>query len=366
MQNALYYPHIGLKNPALIKAMALFYDNIYRIVPDNVMPDDSEELHALLEEGSIGKMIDPANYSDEASREFLSKIGEWGAAALSCYESKDKRLISRLHTAKIDESVRRLFREAGFEENNHWMNIPTEIASNFMLYMATQIATKNRLSLITSDWGAWTGTTYFGLDGQVDDHPNTIGIGNFDEYSESFALFGLILNELIPINISEVPAERILEFREKRHAEISQFRSRMHDLRDELVTIESKDIQMDIIESKTKELARAHKDFKLSADVIKAKGWTGVAFLRFTAPAVLSQFFNIPETSSVILGATGLALGGICTLSSTKEELKKLNEKNPVSFLYEMNKSFRQYTRQRGGGDMNFHAFNCMEEYVND
>jgi hypothetical protein len=66
-KDALYYPHIALQNPSWIKAMALLYDNIYRIVPDNVIPEDSAELHALLEEGSVGKMIDPAPYSKSSS-----------------------------------------------------------------------------------------------------------------------------------------------------------------------------------------------------------------------------------------------------------------------------------------------------------
>jgi hypothetical protein len=69
-ENALYYPHIALNNPTWIKAMALFYDNIYRIVPDNVIPDDSEELQPLLEEGSVGRMIDPVKYSKQASEHF--------------------------------------------------------------------------------------------------------------------------------------------------------------------------------------------------------------------------------------------------------------------------------------------------------
>ena len=41
------------------------------------------------------------------------------------------------------------------------MYVPTEIASNYMLYLATDISKNNNLSLITSDWGAWTGTSYF-------------------------------------------------------------------------------------------------------------------------------------------------------------------------------------------------------------
>lgn len=153
LQNALYYPHIGFHDPSWIKAMAMYYDNIYRIVPNNIIPDDSEELQALLQEGSIGKMVDPADYSKKASDQFLVRLGGWKAAALD-YNKEDEELLTRLHTDKTDERVRELFREAGFKENNDWMYVPTAIASNFMLYLANEIASKNRLSLITGDWGA--------------------------------------------------------------------------------------------------------------------------------------------------------------------------------------------------------------------
>ncbi|MGC4010937.1 MAG: hypothetical protein QM805_19285 [Pseudomonas sp.] len=98
-KNALFYPQIGLQNSSLTKAMALYYDKIYRIVPDNVIPDDAEDLQALLEEGSIGKTIDPAKYSKKASKDFLSKIEEWSAAALEFGED-DELTIARLHTEK--------------------------------------------------------------------------------------------------------------------------------------------------------------------------------------------------------------------------------------------------------------------------
>ncbi|MFH1081689.1 MAG: DUF6236 family protein [Pseudomonadota bacterium] len=365
-QNALFYPHIGLHNPSWIKAMALFYDNIYRIVPNNVIPDDSEELQALIEEGSIGRMIDPANYSKKTSEEFLSKIGSWNAAALT-YDDDDENLISRLHNEKTDERVRELFREAGFKEDNDWMYVPTAIASNFMLFMANQIASQNRLSLITGDWGAWTGTSYFGVDGQIDEFITNIGQDSFgDEYAESFGLFGLILSELMPINISEIPSEEILNFREKRRDEILQFRTCMYDLREELAKLESQEIKIDTIRDKAKQLIRAQDQYKASADILKAKGWFGVSLMGFPAPMIFGQLFSIPSASTVALVAAGLAIGGLFNIQNTKEELKKLNEKNPASFLVEMRRSFKGYTRARGGGDINFHAFNCMEEYVND
>lgn len=346
--------------------MALFYDSIYRIVPDDVIPDDAEELNPLLEEGTIGRMINPAHYSKKASDEFLSKIKDWNAAALTI-NPKDERQISRIHTDKTDKRVRELFKEAGFESKNNWMYVPTAIASNFMLYMASDIAQRNQLSLITADWGAWTGTSYFGINGQVDDFISNIGRDiPSDENSEAFGLFGLLINELVPINISEIPSEKILEFRNKRKAEIAQFRNCMNELRAELSKLDSQDVKIGTIRDKANELINAQKQYRESADIIKAKGWFGVSLMGFPAPLIFGQLMQIPTASTVALGAAGLAIGGLFNIQNTRDELRKLNEKTPASFLVEMRRSFKGYTSARGGGDMNFHAYNCMEEYVND
>lgn len=346
--------------------MALFYDNIYRIVPNDVIPDDAEELNPLLEEGAIGRMIDPSPYSKKASDDFLSKVEGWTAAALT-FDSEDEDKISRLHSDKTDERVRELFKEAGFRSENDWMYVPTAIASNFMLYMATDIAQKNQLSLITADWGAWTGTSYFGVNGKVDDFIFNIGRDSCtDETSESFGLFGLLVGELVPANISEIPSEKILEFRHKRRPEIAQFRSCMIELRAELSKLDSQDVKIGVIRDKADELIRAQEQYRASADILKAKGWFGVSLMGFPAPLIFGQLMSIPSASTVALGTAGLAIGGLFNIQNTKEELRKLNEKNPASFLIEMRRSFKGYTRARGGGDMNFHAYNCMEEYVND
>jgi hypothetical protein len=103
-KDALYYPHIALKNPSWIKAMALLYDNIYRIVPDNVNPEDSSELGALLEEGSIGKKIDPAPYSYDVADEFMDKLDGWNAAALDG-DPDGEDTVTQLHVDKTDHKI---------------------------------------------------------------------------------------------------------------------------------------------------------------------------------------------------------------------------------------------------------------------
>lgn len=362
-KDALYYPHIALGNPTWTKAMSLLYENIYRIVPDNVIPEDSAELQALLEEGSVGKMINPASYSKGAADEFLSKLDDWNAAAFSGDPDGEDQL-SRIHEDKTDRRVKELFKEAGFQSENDWMYIPTEIASHYMLYLANDISRKNNLSIITGDWGAWTGTSYFNLNGQLDE---SITPEMESEYiNDPFGLFSLIVSRITPLNISEIPAEDILKFRLKRADEITNFRTCIGELHAELQSIESSDIQFDLIASKVKALEKAKKDYQDSADLIKAKGWFGITMMGFPAPVVFGKLMSIPTASTVALGTTGLALGALYSIKNKENELKKLNRESPVSLLVEMRSSFKNYTSARGGGDINYHAWNCMEEFVND
>lgn len=363
-RNALYYPHMAFRNASWLKAMAMYYENIYRIVPDGIILDDPEELQPLLEDACIGRMIDPIKYAKNTANIFLEKKESWNAVALSVVSEEE---FIKLHEGKTDKAVRDLFCSLGYENTDSWINLPTELASNYMLFLATEIGKKNKLNLITNEWAPWTATTYFNLNGGIDEGLLPCATGEFDEFvDDPFALFCLIISELIPMNISEIPAEKILEFREKRRDEISNFRRKVEELHEELQELNDPVVRYDYIVSKVKELEKAKQEYQDSADIIKAKKWFGVSFMGFPAPIALGSLFGISAAETMALTSTSIGLGGLFNIKNSKVELNKLKKDNPASFLVEMRRSFKQYTQARGGGDMNYHAYNCMEEFIND
>lgn len=362
--DALYYPHCSFSNPSMIKAMALFYENIYRIVPASIVPNDSKSIKPLLEDGTIGKIIDPMPYASAASDDFLKNLEHWNAAGLS-FSTEDRRNISKLHIDKVDERVNRLFEELGCEQSDEWLHVPVKYASNYMLYLAKVVGARNQLNLVAREWAPWTATTYFTLDGQMDEFVNTVD--PVEPYPDDpFALFGLILSEIVPLNISEIPAHKIMYFRAQRHDEIARLREAISNLHDELESLDDPIVRKDRIFKKIDELKDAKDEYQKSADLIKAKGWFGVNFMGFTAPVTLAQLFHMPSTETVILAGTSLALGAVFTITSTRHKLEALRKESSGSCLVELRRCFTKYTSIRGGGDMNFHAYNCMEEYVND
>ena len=49
----LYYPHIEFKNEAWVKSSLLLWDHVYRIVPENYIPNDSDEIKKLVDEDLV-------------------------------------------------------------------------------------------------------------------------------------------------------------------------------------------------------------------------------------------------------------------------------------------------------------------------
>lgn len=132
--SALYYPYIAFRDVNWLKAMAMYYENIYRIVPDNIIPEDPESLQPLLEDGSVGAMIDPIPYTEGMANIFLEKAHNWSALAIRTTK-QEEREFSRLHADKTDKRVRELFASLGYRETDSWLDIPTELASNYMLFL---------------------------------------------------------------------------------------------------------------------------------------------------------------------------------------------------------------------------------------
>ena len=360
----LYYPRISITDPYLFKSLALLHDKVYRIVPDGVIPDDDESLQPLIEAGYLGEMIDPIPYSKIASDLFLEKKDLWNAAALSpCDEDID---LVDIHKDKADEKVRQLFHELGYSDDGDWHHIPIEIASNYMLFLATEIAKKNRLGLVTDEIAPWTAINYFNMDGMVDDLA-CCGLVEDVPVEEQSGLYNLIVENLLPANVADIPAHLIVNFREKRRDEVLNLRATISSLYAELVGVNERDIQMGIINARVKNLTSACDDFRKSADSIKAEKWFGATTWSFPAVGLLGTLLGIEPMSTAILSTTCAAVGMIVNLSATKRETTQLLKESSASGFIAFNKDFSRYcSPNRNIDNISAYAWNSMEEYIND
>ncbi|MCD4784880.1 MAG: DUF6236 family protein [Candidatus Eremiobacteraeota bacterium] len=358
IKNALYYPYIYFQDINWLKAMALFYDRIYRIVPPQMEVDDREEIKPFHSDHKIFCEISPIPYSEEASRMFLEKMRNWKAASL--HFAGEKHI--DIHLSKISKDVGNLFKELGYKTSDYWVNLPERIASNYMLYLATVISEKNKLSLLTDKLAPWTATNYFIYDGQFDEF--SLDINSVSESNNPLYFFTFVLHELIPANISDIPISSILEFRKRRQDEMAQLRNAISVVYNSLQEIQDRGVLTDRINDSISDVRKAVDEYKKSADLLKARGWKGSLLMGLPASVGLATLFGGSNPQLIILGAAGFAINAVYSFYNTKRELRELARKNPYSCLAMMGRDFGRYAGQRRGRSIDFHVIDYLKRFI--
>lgn len=211
---ALYYPAIEFQDYSCLWGAALIWDRIYRIVPEGYEPDEPDNVRALTEAGEIGIPIRPDAYAKEIAEEFMEKIEskEWDAAALA-FDIPEA--YARIHQDKVDVELRNLIiakgKAAAYKE---WLYVPTQFEALYMTFLAERMSRKNDLQLLSDAPAAWTGSTYFKYDGEIEDYPR-------ENLTQQLAT--LVVRDFIPENILEIRSDEILRFRERYREERQRF-----------------------------------------------------------------------------------------------------------------------------------------------
>ena len=355
IHTALYYPHLSFGDTSWAKSMALFYDRVYRIVPPAVTPTDPPELAVLIEAGALGVPIDPKPYAKAAAESFVAHLDAgWDAAELKDARTA-RRELTPIHSGKIDRVLRDMFSDMGFDRHADWIAVPSDIAHDYMLYLATEIGSKSNIGLVTGSVAPWVVAEYMLHDGKLADH--------FPEdpqpEAEPLVLFSTLLKNFIPTNIHEISASDILRFRQKRVDELQQLREEIGALATALEGIEDPDVARDVCIRQVNRVERALADFRSAADVLKAKSWFGIQMMGIPGVMGVASALGITGPASVVLIGTSVLLGGIYALKSTPVELKALRKKSPFSTLAVMQDELKVH-------DLALHARARMHEFIND
>ncbi|WP_027716499.1 DUF6236 family protein [Desulfuromonas sp. TF] len=357
---ALYYPYIEFNSPSRLKYLALFYDKIFRIVPPHFFPVDHPEIMELLDSGDIGISIDPTDYSTEAGDKFLCKLENWDASVLQDAMT-DVEELERIHYSKADDRIRSLFRDLGCSEDDTWIHVPKNLASTYMLYLSNEIAKKNNLGLATDDMDAWTAINYYESDGAFTHDPWEI-FHQEDEDSSAIVLASLMIDNIVPLNISELEPNKIIKFRERRRDEIKSFRSTINSLSNELKNYENLDIKLEKVKLAIEDVRRSADEFRKSADILSVSGWFGVQSLGLPVPFLISQMLGLDSIRQQIVLATGLCMHSIYTMYKSKQELKELSVRSGYSALYWMERDLTPSRLERLGE----RKFRSLHEFMDD
>lgn len=334
MSKILYHPNIEFKDEDyqwLIRA-SLFWDNIYRIVPENYTPKDKDNIKILSEDGDLVKKITVKRYDPELDKlRFISSYefcqDYWDIIETFNSDNPDwRKNTTRFNMSKADHDFIEKLDRLGLVEKPlpdlwqvEWVRIPKFIGDRYMSYFARHIAESNKMSLATPDSASWLAASNL-----LQDH-------GWGERIEEL-VFPVSINDIIPENL-DISPKKILEFREKRKDERRRFNEQCERFSNKLLHVSSIEVFKDIWNDECKEIEAAIADYKKSMDILNATKFVGGLSLiaSIVGNALGYADFSLANT---ITGSVCLGLNVVTAI------LNKVapNANSAYSYLYDVHR----------------------------
>lgn len=351
---ALVYPNINLRRPDLIKESLLLYENLYRIVPEGIVPKDDKEIDEFNREYELIGEISPKQYVRDTYDRFKGELENWSTVAMGLdFDPKDHSY-TRLHKDKVYDRLRKEIIDEGFlDYDGTWFQGDETFIGSYMMYLAIEISSRNNLFLITDDTSAWTCQEFMNYGG---DYASSYVSEN------THSLLNMYIKDYVPSNIEDISFDSIIEFRDRYKQERRNFVSKYAEFQDEITSIASKDVLDDRIRDHIGELDDAVRDFKDKCSFFKTDRFFGLRAV--SIPAIISvaeSFVSLDPSIKGPLMVVGLAFGGLWGLVSTKRAIKDIRKSNPYSYLVCLEKhDFKTL------GGLNTYLSEEVKEFVED
>ncbi len=345
----LYYPHIEFQSEAWVKSSLLLWDHVYRIVPEDYTPNDSDEIKTLVDEDLVRNIkLDDKDRGDTFD-EFLNlcdKIENHMPAGL------EPSAEERIHPNKIDSRLYPYLDLIGdhFIDEDKWLHLSKELARGYMFKLSQVVARIRNLNRGTDDLDAWSINPYF---------CENANFGDFLQDSTAEGFFcSLTLKDVVPQNIGDVSAQELISFVNRRKDERKLLREKFDDLTSHLAKISNiqhaGQVEMDFVS----DLLHSKEQYRMSMDWWKnIPAWsitTGVP----VSCTVLGTFANLnPEDPFNIFPIAGsLIIGAICAYENFNMT-KKNRDPSYSSYLIDIDNLC---------GNVTWQSYRRLEEFIND
>lgn len=275
----LYYPRIEFQNEAWVKSSLLLWDHVYRIVPEDYTPNDSDEIKALIDEDLVRNVKlddhDRGNTFDEFMK-LCNKIeGRMPAGLVPSEED-------RIHPGKIDKRLYPYLDYIGehFIDEDRWLHLSKELARGYMFKLSQVVARTRNLNRGTDDLDAWSINPYF---------CENANFGEFLQDPEAKGFFcSVTLEDVIPENIGEVSSKELISFVKKRREEKRLLREKFDEMTNHIAKISNiqhaGQVNMDFID----ELMDSKEQYRKSMD-----SWKDISALNFNwSPGFFNNIGN--------------------------------------------------------------------------
>jgi len=296
-KSILYYPSIEFMEESWVKTALLFWDKIYRIVPESYSPIDSDEIKAAVAEGFIENIqlsYDDLKTTADQFELFCTKLPFTPAG----FESSNYEI--NLHHEKMDKRLQAIFAsQYGSYDKQGFYSVPPEIANGYMFFLAMIASKRRNISRLTDNSDMFAAMAYFDVEGQFDE------VLHDAEREEQYAQ--ILINNLVPIDIDKLSMPQIVKLQHELSKHKQSFREGVTALCNKLSNIEDSEfIKKEIADyigqieeansSKESWLRRYSRNFRNAVLAVGVPTSMGVHYSLYGSTQDPYSLFNISES----------------------------------------------------------------------
>jgi hypothetical protein len=361
----LYYPWIHFRDDDWVKVAMMYWRRVQRIVPPGYRKRDSETVRAFDREGLIAD-VSPLHSREQVAQVFATVIREREGDLRATYATDGAALwehavtrrhveipepdpavadrFAYIHVDKIAYSLRVALMETGLGVPNRggdqdWIGVHPAVARVYMTALAEDIARRTGIQPIADDLlnhvavSGWSvGQLTAALLPTRDSGPLPEPAGE-----PASALAYVAIQSVVPTNVRSIPAQRILEVREKYGAELLAFQDAIRDLATdadlagvsdpEAFQMHVQDLYEDRVLPKLDELKRDLRLFRV--DTIPT--WLSVKTT--LPPAAAGTLTGVGLGEPAVATAGAVALGVVALRQASAAEGHDQMRENPAAYM---------------------------------
>lgn len=355
--NILYYPTIEFQDETWVKSALTFWDKIYRIVPREYNPNDSDEIYIAKQEGLIEDIFLSADDLKIAAIEFEkfcnNQNGLPAGLDASLYEV-------RLHTDKIDERLKPFFAQFSKSiDKEGFYKIPERIANGYMFFLSDTVSKRRNIPKLTDNPDMFAAMTYFDVEGDIDEWFTD------EEASETYS--NLVIENLIPADIRSMSIKDLIKLNKEMSEYKKEFRKSVSEFNDKLTKIEDSDFALLEIKKFKDELTKfnASKTEVLKTYIKELKSSLLYVGIPVCTTSLIGSIYTNPTDlySTMIQISNGIFLGGVASLGNAAKDIRNRWTSSRSNYYLELKK---QLTSDRNAEIRITNMNNRLEEFIND
>jgi len=343
---ALYYPTIEFSDIEALKRALLVWDRIYRIVPQEYVPQDSSEVRDAASTGAVKDLFVDEQEKSQAAQSFIDFYVKRNDSSnmLAWPAGFSTQTFTHINPGKIDAKLVPLFQQLARRfTDDGFLEVPCELAGGYMFYLATSVANRRGLDITTDSSDYWAVGSYFAAGGNFTEQV-------YGEHADAY-LANLAIDDLLPKSLDSVPIDSILRFREDtaqlRHA----FQVELKELKDELGRCNNKTHARDIVSDFSNRFEPAKKEYRKSLGFFNKNDVCSL--LSVGLPIAAPMIIGVDPFTPLRLGV-GMLLGAVSALGA-REMIDK--QRTVASYLVDAERLTRTPNRL---------LHKKFEEFIND